>query len=82
MRTLPEPIRWLVALLIVGLGLVGGMFLGAGLDRLAWETGITEGDSGMEIVAYLGLGMAIGLVGGVAAAAVYLRRTRSSGTRS
>jgi hypothetical protein len=52
--------RWLIALIITAAASVSGIMLGVGLDRLAWETGFTDGDSGMEILAYVALG---GLMG-------------------
>lgn len=50
MRKLPETLRWLLAPLSYAIGLASGMFLGVGLEKLAWETGFIDGDSGMEII--------------------------------
>lgn len=74
MRNLPEPMKWILATLIVVLGTVAGLFLGAGADKLAWEIGFTDGDSGMELLGYLILGAILGLIAGVTLAAVLLRR--------
>lgn len=52
------------------------MLLGIGLDRLACETGFTDGDSGLEIIGYLAIGSIIGLSAGACLAGVYLNHTR------
>ncbi len=66
----------MTALLILSAATVGGMFLGVGLDKLAWETGFTDGDSGMEIIGYLIIGTVIGVCVGAFLAGGYVRRTR------